>query len=424
MNLREIRLCIIGLGYVGLPLAVEFGKKRKTIGFDINKQRIIELQNGYDITKEKNINELSLAKKLKFTNLIRDLEKCNCFIITVPTPINKEKKPDLEPLRKATVQVGKLLKKEDLVIYESTVYPGCTEEFCVPILENISNLKFNKDFYCGYSPERINPGDKKHSISEITKVTSGSNKEVSELVDKLYKQIIPAGTHKAKSIKIAEAAKIIENTQRDLNIALINEFAILFNKLGIDTQAVLEAAETKWNFNSYRPGLVGGHCISIDPYYLTFKAEEIGYKPEIILSGRKINDNMSNYVCEKLVEEFKKRELNLQNQKILIMGLSFKENCNDLRNTQVINIYKILKKQQFKIDIFDPIANSKEAEKLYGIKLINEPKNKYYNAVIIAVAHDIFKKMGIIGIKKYCADDAIIYDLKYLLSKEDSDIRL
>ena len=424
MNIKNIRLCIVGLGYVGLPLAVEFGKRRNTIGFDINKKRIIELKNGFDITKEKTTEELLLAKNLKFTSCIEDLKKCNCFIITVPTPIDNEKNPDLEPLRKASVQVGKLLKKEDLVIYESTVYPGCTEEFCVPILEKNSDLRFNKDFFCGYSPERMNPGDKKHSISEIIKITSGSNKEVSDLIDKLYNQIIPAGTHKVKSIKIAEAAKIIENTQRDLNIALINELAILFNKMGIDTQSVLEAAETKWNFNSYRPGLVGGHCISVDPYYLTFKAKEIGYKPEIILSGRKINDSMSNYVCEKLLEEFKKRELTLQNQKILLMGLSFKENCNDLRNTQVINIHNILKKQQFEIDIYDPIANNKEAKKIYNIKLLNEPKKNYYNAVIIAVAHNIFKEMGIRGIKKYCADDAIIYDLKYLLSKEDSDIRL
>ena len=424
MNIKKIKLCIVGLGYVGLPLAVEFGKKRNTIGFDINKKRIIELQNGFDITKEKTTEELLLAKNLNFTSCIEDLKTCNCFIITVPTPIDNEKNPDLEPLRKASALVGKLLKKEDLVIYESTVYPGCTEEFCVPILEKNSDLRFNKDFYCGYSPERINPGDKIHSICGIIKITSGSNKEVSDLIDKLYNQIIPAGTHKVKSIKIAEAAKIIENTQRDLNIALINELAILFNKMGIDTQSVLEAAETKWNFNSYRPGLVGGHCISVDPYYLTFKAKEIGYKPEIILSGRKINDNMSNYVCEKLVEELKKRKVNFKNLKILIMGLSFKENCNDLRNTQVSNIYNILKKQLFEVDVYDPIANKEEAEELYNISLLSDPKEKNYNAVIIAVSHNIFKEMGIKGIKKYCAEGAIIYDLKYLLAKEDSDIRL
>jgi len=424
MNIKKIKLCIVGLGYVGLPLAVEFGKKRNTIGFDINKKRIIELQNGFDITKEKTTEELLLAKNLNFTSCIEDLKTCNCFIITVPTPIDNEKNPDLEPLRKASALVGKLLKKEDLVIYESTVYPGCTEEFCVPILEKNSDLRFNKDFYCGYSPERINPGDKIHSICGIIKITSGSNKEVSDLIDKLYNQIIPAGTHKVKSIKIAEAAKIIENTQRDLNIALINELAILFNKMGIDTQSVLEAAETKWNFNSYRPGLVGGHCISVDPYYLTFKAKEIGYKPEIILSGRKINDNMSNYVCEKLVEELKKRKVNFKNLKILIMGLSFKENCNDLRNTQVSNIYNILKKQLFEVDVYDPIANKEEAEELYNISLLSDPKEKNYNAVIIAVSHNIFKEMGIKGIKKYCAEGAIIYDLKYLLEKEDSDIRL
>ncbi len=424
MITEQLKICVVGLGYVGLPLAVEFGKINKTIGFDINKKRIEELKKGYDQTLEKDKDEIFLAKLLSFSYEPSDLSNCNCYIVTVPTPINKFKKPDLSPLVNATKLIGKYLKKGDLVIYESTVYPGCTNEVCVPILEEESKLKFNLDFFCGYSPERINPGDKKHKITDIKKVTSGSNELIANLVDDLYRKIIPAGTHKAKSIKIAEAAKIIENTQRDLNIALINELSIIFQKMNIDTQAVLEAAETKWNFSSYRPGLVGGHCIGVDPYYLTYKSEEIGYKPEIILAGRKINDNMPKYISKKLLDEMRSRNKDIKESKILIMGLSFKENCKDLRNTQVIEIFNYLKKETSKVDIYDPLVDHELAKESLNCELIKKPHQNYYDAIIIALSHDIFKKMGAENIKQFANKDCIVYDLKYTLKIEQSDMRL
>ena len=424
MDLKDIKICVIGLGYVGLPLAVEFGKKRKIIGFDINHTRINELQKGYDKTLEKSKDEILESKHLTFTYSESKLSEINCYIITVPTPIDKSNKPDLKPIKKASELVSKYLNKNDLVIYESTVYPGCTEEVCVPILEKGSGLKYNTEFFCGYSPERINPGDKKHKITDIKKVTSGSNERIGSLVDKIYKEIIPAGTHKVKNIKIAEAAKIIENTQRDLNIALINELSMLFNELNIDTEAVLKAAETKWNFNSYRPGLVGGHCISVDPYYLTYKADQIKFKAEIILSGRKINDNMPDHIVKKLFERMIFQDIKIKNSNLLLMGFSFKENCNDLRNTQVIKIYKKLKKELCNIDIYDPIIKEEDAKNIYNINLIKNPKFNYYDAIIIAVAHNRFKEIGIKNIKKLSKSNSVIYDLKYLFDQKDTDIRL
>jgi len=423
MFLNNFKICVIGLGYVGLPLAVEFGKKVKTLGFDINKKRIKDLKEGLDNTFEKSKEEILEAKFLSFSDISEDIEEFNCYIITVPTPIDGKNKPNLRPIENASKQVGKYLNKNDLVIYESTVYPGCTEEICVPILEKESNLEFNRDFFCGYSPERINPGDRNHKITDIKKVTSGSTDNIANIVDKIYKEIIPAGTHKAKTIKIAEAAKIIENTQRDLNIALINELSMLFNELDIDTELVLKAAETKWNFNSYRPGLVGGHCISVDPYYLTFKAEKIKFKPEIILSGRKINDNMPIYIVKKLFQKMKSKKIKIDGSNILIMGLAFKENCNDLRNTQVINLYNNLK-ESCNVEIYDPLIMSKDAKDTYNIELIKYPSNNFYDAIIIAVAHDIFKEIGSNTIKDFCKSNAIIFDLKYLLNSEDSDLRL
>ena len=424
MRHNDLKVCIVGLGYVGLPLAVEFGKVRNTLGFDIDKKRIEDLKNAIDKTKEHTRDDILESKFLSFTSSSEKLSFYNCYIITVPTPINKYNEPDLKPLIKATKEIGKYLKKGDLVIYESTVYPGCTEEKCVPILEKESNLQFNIDFFCGYSPERINPGDKEHKITDIKKVTSGSNKLIASVVDNLYKQIIPAGTHKVNSIKIAEAAKIIENTQRDLNIALINELSMLFGELNIDTESVLEAAETKWNFNSYRPGLVGGHCISVDPYYLTYKAKEINFKPEIILSGRKINDNMPKYVVNKLLKAIKDKNISVKKSKVLILGLTFKENCNDLRNSQVINLYKLLKEKTEEVDVFDPMVETKDAYNAYKIDLISKPKNNFYDVIIIAVPHDIFREMGGNKIKKFGKKISIIYDIKYLLPPRDSDLRL
>ena len=424
MEFNELNICIVGLGYVGLPLAVEFGKIRKTVGFDINKKRIIELKKGIDKTKEKNKEEINHAKLLSFSYDPIKIKNCNCYIVTVPTPIDNLNRPDLNPIKQATRMIGKFLTKNNLVIYESTVYPGCTEEECVPILEDESKLKYNKDFFCGYSPERINPGDKKHKITDIKKITSGSNPYITEIVDELYKQIIPAGTHKVQNIKIAEAAKVIENTQRDLNIALINELAMLFNKLNIDTESVLKAAETKWNFNSYRPGLVGGHCISIDPYYLTYKAKKVEFEPEIILSGRKINDNMPSHICNQLLNHMKLKNIKIKDSKILIMGLTFKENCNDLRNTQVINIYKLLINKKAKVDIYDPLVDPKDTKDLYEIEINKKLIKENYDAILITVAHDKFKEIGIKKIKEYGNDKCIIYDLKYLFAKEESDIRL
>jgi UDP-N-acetyl-D-galactosamine dehydrogenase len=423
-DLSDIKLAIIGLGYVGLPLAVEFSKIRSVVGFDINPARIEQLKAGYDNTLETEPEELQAAKHLSFSTSPADLKACNCFIVTVPTPIDQHKRPDLGPLIKASETVGKLLKEGDIVIYESTVYPGCTEEDCVPVLEKFSGFKFNQDFYCGYSPERINPGDKEHRLTNIKKVTSGSTVEVAILVDDLYKQIITAGTHKATSIKVAEAAKVIENTQRDLNIALINELAVIFNRLGIDTEAVLKAAGSKWNFLPFRPGLVGGHCIGVDPYYLTHKAEAIGYNPQIILAGRRLNDSMGAYAVGQLVKAMTKRRLQVDGARILVMGLAFKENCPDLRNTRVVDIVKELQDYNCKVDVFDPWVSPEEAMLEYRISLINQPSLKNYDAIIVAVAHSQFRDMGVDLIRSFGKLDHLLYDLKYLFPIQDSDLRL
>lgn len=423
-QLKNIKLAVIGLGYVGLPLAVEFGRKRLVIGFEINKHRIEELQAGNDFTLETTREELAAAKNLHFSNNVEDLQNCNCYIVTVPTPIDKFKQPDLTPLLKASETVGSVIKKGDIVIYESTVYPGCTEEDCVPVLEKFSGLKFNRDFTCGYSPERINPGDKEHRLTTIKKITSGSTPETSELVDALYNEIISVGTYRAESIKVAEAAKVIENTQRDLNIALINELAIIFNKMSIDTESVLKAAASKWNFLSFRPGLVGGHCIGVDPYYLTHKAQEIGYHPEIILAGRRLNDKMGEYVVAQLVKAMTKKRIQVDGSNVLVMGLSFKENCPDLRNTRIVDVISELKDYNCNVHIYDPWVSSKEAHEEYDITTIECPLLGHYDAVILAVAHDDFKKMGSIGIRSLGKPNSILYDLKYVLSESESDIRL
>lgn len=420
----SLNLAVIGLGYVGLPLAVEFGKKRSVVGFDINTKRIAELQSGQDHTLEVSPEELKQAEQLSFSAQLDDLRACNCFIVTVPTPIDEFKRPDLTPLVKASETIGKVLKKGDIVIYESTVYPGATEEDCVPVLERVSGLKFNVDFFAGYSPERINPGDKEHRVTTIRKVTSGSTPEVAQIVDDLYNEIIIVGTHKASSIKVAEAAKVIENTQRDVNIALINELALIFNKMGIDTQAVLEAAGTKWNFLPFRPGLVGGHCIGVDPYYLTHKAQSIGYHPEIILAGRRLNDSMGQYVVSQLVKAMLKKSIQVQGARILVMGLTFKENCPDLRNTRVVDIVNELKEYGALPDVYDPWVDAAEAQHEYGITPITQPTVGQYDGIILAVGHNQFKEMGASAIRKFGKDAHVLYDLKYLLSAEESDLRL
>ena len=424
MNLKNLKIAIVGLGYVGLPLAVEFGKKRSVVGFDINTKRIAELQAGHDHTLETELEELQAAEFLRFTTNVEDLRSCNCYIVTVPTPIDEHKRPDLTPLIKASETVGKVLKPGDIVIYESTVYPGATEEDCVPVLEKFSGLTFNKDFYAGYSPERINPGDKEHRVTTIKKVTAGSTPEVADLVDALYNEIITAGTHKAASIKVAEAAKVIENTQRDLNIALINELAIIFNKMGIDTEAVLQAAGSKWNFLPFRPGLVGGHCIGVDPYYLTHKAQAIGYHPEIILAGRRLNDSMGPYVVSQLVKAMTKRRVHVDGARILVMGLAFKENCPDLRNTRVVDIVTELKDYNCEVDVYDPWASAEQAEHEYGITPVAQPQPGTYDGIIVAVAHHQFKSMGAAAIRALGKPNHVLYDLKYLLPATESDLRL
>ncbi len=423
-SLDDLKLSVIGLGYVGLPLAVEFGKHRPVIGFDINHSRIDALNAGHDATLEVSDEELADAAKLKFTCDLGDLAGCNTYIVTVPTPIDQYNKPDLTPLIKASESIGKVLKKGDLVIYESTVYPGATEEDCVPVLERVSGLTFNVDFFAGYSPERINPGDKEHRVTTIKKVTSGSTPEIADLVDLLYNQIITAGTHKASSIKVAEAAKVIENTQRDLNIALINELAIIFNKMGIDTESVLQAAGTKWNFLPFRPGLVGGHCIGVDPYYLTHKAQSIGYHPEIILAGRRLNDGMGAYVVSQLVKAMLKKRIHVDGARVLIMGLAFKENCPDLRNTRIVDIVRELAEYNISVDVYDPWVDSKEAFHEYGIQPVTAPGMGAYDGIVVAVAHDEFRKYGASKIRAFGKSAHILYDLKYLLSREESDIRL
>lgn len=423
-DLENTKIAIIGLGYVGLPLAVEFGKNYQTIGFDVNDKRINELREFEDKTLEVDRERFELAENLTFTSSIEGLSECNVYIVTVPTPIDSQKNPDLTPLIKASQSIAKVINKGDIVVYESTVYPGATEDDCIPHVEAGSGLVFNVDFFAGYSPERINPGDKEHGVTQIVKVTSGSTEEVAEFVDSLYKSIIVAGTHKASSIKVAEAAKVIENTQRDLNIALINELAIIFNKLGIDTEAVLKAAGTKWNFLPFRPGLVGGHCIGVDPYYLTHKAQAIGYHPEVIMAGRRINDGMGKYIVSQLVKAMLNKKIQVQGAKILIMGLTFKENCPDLRNTRVVDIIDELKEYNINADIVDPWVSSDQAQTEYGVKLVSEPKNGEYDAIILAVAHDEFKKAGVEDIRGYGKNNHVLYDLKYIFEENASDLRL
>ena len=418
------KLAIIGLGYVGLPLAVEFGKKICTIGFDINQARIQELENGEDSTLEVEPEDLKRAKNLSYTTNLDEIRDCNIYIVTVPTPIDKNKKPDLIPLIKASETVGKLLNNGDIIIYESTVYPGATEEVCVPILEQQSGLKFNQDFYCGYSPERINPGDKEHRVTDIMKVTSGSTPEIAEKVDALYQTIITAGTHKASSLKVAEAAKVIENTQRDVNIALINELALIFNKLNIDTEEVLKAAGTKWNFLPFRPGLVGGHCIGVDPYYLTHKAIEVGYRPEMILAGRRLNDSMGMYVAAQVSALMAKKSINVIDANVLIMGLTFKENCPDLRNTRVVDLVEEFQSFNCHVDVYDPWIDKDEAKQEYGIMPIDEPVAGKYDAIVLAVAHDEFKSMDVKTFRKLGRDNHVLYDIKYILDANEVDGRL
>jgi UDP-N-acetyl-D-galactosamine dehydrogenase len=424
LSLRNCRIGVIGLGYVGLPLAVEFGKHYDTTGFDVNRARIDELRRGRDRTLEVERKDLRAAKQLGYTADLKDLRRCRVFIVTVPTPIDDHRRPDLTPLVRASESVGKVLKRGDLVVYESTVYPGCTEEVCVPILERLSGLKFNRDFYAGYSPERINPGDKQHRLPTIRKVTSGSTPEAAVFVDKLYGSIIKAGTHAASSIRVAEAAKVIENTQRDVNIALINELAMIFRRLGIDTEEVLEAAGSKWNFLPFRPGLVGGHCIGVDPYYLTHKAEEIGYHPEMILAGRRINDNMALYAASEVVRLMAGKKIHVKGARVLVMGLAFKENCPDLRNSKVADLVRELQGYGARVDVWDPWADAREAKHEYGIRLLPKPARGRYDAVVLAVGHNEFKAMKPAAIRRLAKRPHVIYDIKYVLRRQDTDGRL
>ena len=423
-NLRNCRIGVVGLGYVGLPLAVEFGKKYETVGFDIKSARVDELRGGRDSTLEVGRAELKAASRLRYTDNLADLRRCKLFVVTVPTPIDDHNRPDLTPLLRSSESVGKVIKPGAVVVYESTVYPGCTEEVCVPILERESGLKFNQDFFVGYSPERINPGDKLHRLTTIRKVTAGSTPEVAEFVDKIYGSIVTAGTHKASSIRVAEAAKVIENTQRDVNIALINELAMIFNKLGLDTEEVLEAAGSKWNFLPFRPGLVGGHCIGVDPYYLTHKAQEVGYHPEMILAGRRINDNMGGYVATEVVRLMNLKRIHAMGSRILVLGLTFKENCPDLRNSKVADVVRELQTYGAKVDVCDPWVNRAEARHEYGITPIRTPKRGQYDAIVAAVAHNEFKEMGIDAIRKFGRRNHVVYDIKYVFPKHAVDGRL
>lgn len=426
-NLENLKIAVVGLGYVGLPLAVEFGKKYPTLGFDINKARLAELASGHDHTLEVEDEELKQAQHLSYGSELEDLAQCNVFIVTVPTPINEHKQPDLTPLIKASESIGKVLKKNDVVIYESTVYPGATEYDCVPVLEKFSGLKFNQDFFAGYSPERINPGDKEHRVTSILKVTSGSTPEIACFVDDLYRSIIVAGTYKASAIRVAEAAKVIENTQRDVNIGLINELALIFNRLGIDTEEVLKAAGTKWNFLPFRPGLVGGHCIGVDPYYLTHKAQSVGYHPEIILAGRRLNDGMGAYVAGQLVKAMLKKSIQVNGSRVLMLGFAFKENCPDVRNTRVVDIVFELREFGVKVDCFDPWVSAAEARHEYGIDVLTQATDLQggeYDAIVLAVAHRQFSEMGATGIKNLGKAESVVYDLKYVLNASESDIRL
>ena len=424
LRLRKLQIGVIGLGYVGLPLAVEFGKKFRTTGYDLKPTRIAELRAGKDSTLEASSEELQSATMLRFTSRLADLKDCRVYIVTVPTPIDQHNRPDLSPLKLASEALGSVLKKGDIVVYESTVYPGCTEEVCVPLLEQHSGLKFNRDFFCGYSPERINPGDKQHRLPSIRKVTSGSTEEVADFVDKLYGAIITAGTFKASSIKVAEAAKVIENTQRDINIALINELALIFNRLDIDTEEVLKAAGTKWNFLPFRPGLVGGHCIGVDPYYLTHKAQEVGYNPEIILAGRRLNDNMAAYVTSEILKLMAKRRLRIADSRVLVLGLAFKENCPDLRNSKVIDIVRELGDYNAKIDVYDPWIDRKEALHEYAVRPLVKLGTVRYDAVVLAVGHQQFKDMGIKAVRKLLKPKGVIYDIKHVFGRDEVDGRL
>ena len=425
MDLSGKTLAIVGLGYVGLPLAVEFGKKRPVIGFDINPKRVAELQGGEDHTLECSRSELQAAKQLKYSSTAADLKKAQVYIVTVPTPVDQANRPDMRPLVGASESVGKALKKGDVVIYESTVYPGATEEVCVPVLERASGLKFNVDFFCGYSPERINPGDKEHRLPSIKKVTSGSTPEVADGVNALYAQIVTAGTHKASSIKVAEAAKVIENTQRDVNIALMNELSLIFHRLGIDTLEVLQAAGTKWNFLPFRPGLVGGHCIGVDPYYLTHKAQEVGYHPEVILAGRRINDNMSKHVADETVKLMLRKGIPVLGSKVLVLGLTFKENCPDVRNTKVVDIIHTLQRYNTKVDVYDPWIDVADAEHEYGLKCLDAvPKLGEYAAIVLAVGHRQFMELGEQGIKAFGQPGAVVFDVKGILPRGAADGRL
>lgn len=420
-EIQSSQIAVIGLGYVGLPLAVEFSKKMPTIGFDLKQERIAELKNGKDSTREVSSAELKQAGALRFTSSVDDLQDCNVFIIAVPTPIDSNKRPDLSPLEGASRTVAKVLKKGDVVIYESTVFPGATEEVCIPLLEQQAGLIYNKDFFAGYSPERINPGDHEHRLPTIMKVTSGSTPEIATFVDELYGAIITAGTFKASSIKVAEAAKVIENTQRDVNIALINELALIFNKLGIDTLEVLKAAGTKWNFLPFRPGLVGGHCIGVDPYYLTHKAQEVGYHPEMILAGRRLNDDMGRYIASEVIKLMLKKRIHVANSKILILGLTFKENCPDLRNTRVIDIIEELESYGADVDVYDPWADNQEARDRYKVSMLEQLPDAHYDGVVLAVAHQEFKEFSATNLKNICREQCVIYDVKHALPQEVVD---
>jgi UDP-N-acetyl-D-galactosamine dehydrogenase len=423
-DIRNIRIGVVGLGYVGLPLAVEFGRKYPTIGYDVKESRVAELKSGKDATLEVTTEELRDTEFLEFTADNDGIAQCNFYIVTVPTPIGDGNRPLLTPLRGASIAIGKVLKTGDVVVYESTVYPGATEEFCVPFLEKESGLTFNKDFFAGYSPERINPGDKEHRVTTILKVTSGSTPEVADYIDSVYRSIITAGTHKASSIKVAEAAKVIENTQRDVNIALVNELAMIFERVGIDTEEVLQAAGTKWNFQPYRPGLVGGHCIGVDPYYLTYKAQQLGYHPEVILAGRRINDNMSIYVVSRIIKLMLANGLQPLSCRVLMLGITFKENCPDVRNSKAIDVHRELSSYGATVDVYDPWADPDEVRHEYGVEMTAEPDRGAYDVVVVAVAHRQFREMGVEGIRAYGKPGGLLYDIKYLLPADASDDRL
>lgn len=424
VNIINQDLAIIGLGYVGLPLAVEFGKTRSVLGFDINQARVDELVSGVDSTLEVGKTQLQAAKMLRYSSDMQEIKECGVYIVTVPTPIDENNAPDLTPLQKSSETLGKVISKGNVVIFESTVYPGATEEVCIPIIERISGLKFNEDFFAGYSPERINPGDKVNTLTKIMKITSGSTPEVADFVDALYASIITAGTHKASSIKVAEAAKVIENTQRDLNIAIINEFAKIFNKLGIDTEEVLNAAGTKWNFLPFKPGLVGGHCISVDPYYLTYKAKEVGYQPEVILAGRRINDGMGQYVATELVKAVSKKKIHIDEAKVLVLGFTFKGDCPDVRNTKIIDVVKELESFNMNVDVYDGWADAEEVKHEYGLELTTELKEGEYDAIVLAVDHSEFKDWGEDKLRSYGKENHVLYDVKYVLNPAQADIRL